>query len=568
MSTSSRRGPSRRAVLGGGLAAAAAWTQIGTITRAEAAEADAPAQFPEDIDLHRKVFGNWDTTIRTDALWTSTVRSPEEVVRVANWAAEAGYRIRPRGYGHSWSPLVVDGGTASDARVVLIDTSELTSMSMVDAERLRVQAGAEMVKVLSYLADKGRAVIGAPAPGDVSVGGVLAVNGHGTNLLADGDQAPKGATYGTMSNIVVELTAVVWDESKSAYALKTYQRTDADIAALLVSLGRTFITEVVLQTVPNYKIRCRNITSIHQKVLFAAPEDADDRSLSQLLHQHGRVGLIWFAMTDYPWIQTWDVSPRRPLLSRPVYGPYNYGFADNLPDPAADLVARVTRGAWALTPVATNAQLTAASTGLTALGARDMWGDAKNFIHFVKPTTLKVSAGSHAVITKRENVQKVVHDFTRYYLELIEQFKAKGQYPANNTCEIRVTGLDHPEDIGISGARTATLSGAAPVPGRPELDTAVWLDVLNLPGSPATNDLFSKLDAWFHDLPSDVGIARPEWAKRFASSAQGPWTDTDALQRWIPGQIDGWQEAVDTLERLDAKGIFRAPLHDRLMPQG
>ena len=561
--------PSRRSVLAGGIGAAAVatWTQIGFMPRAAAAPSEVPIGFPEDIDLYRRVFRNWDTTIETEGLWTCKARNPAEVVTVVNWAADAGYRIRPQGFGHSWSPIVVGDDTSADSKIVLVDTSELNKMSIVGSGKLRVQAGAEMQTVLEFLARNDRCFIGAPAPGNISVGGVLAINGHGTNLPGQGEDVPENSTYGTISNTVIELTAVVWDEIEQAYALRTYQRTDADISALLVSLGRTFITEVVMQTVSNYNIRCRNSTSIHRKELFASPSSADGRTLSSLLDRHGRVGIIWFAMTDYPWIQTWDVTPKRPLLSRPTWGPYNYPFADNLPDSVASLASQITRGAWHLTPAATSAQLAAVVAGLSAFGARDMWGEAKNFIHFVKPTTLRVSAGSHVVITRRDMVQQVVHDFTEHYRKLIEDYRREGDYPANNTCEIRVTGLDYPEDTGIPGARTATLSGAAPVPGRPDLDTAVWLDVLNLPGTPKSDEFFMGLESWFINLPVEIGIARPEWAKRFATSTAGPWTEVDHLERWIPQQVAGWSEAIATLDRLDARGVFRAEIHDRLMPR-
>lgn len=563
----SPRGPSRRGVLGGALAAVA-WTQIGTLSAAEAAPGSTPAGFPADLDLHRKVFRNWDETIRTDALWTCAVRSADEVVRVVRWARSAGYRVRPRGFGHSWSPLVIDPATPTDTRVVLVDTSALSSTHMESRGRVRVGAGASMENLMQFLSVHGRSLVGAPAPGDVSVGGVLAVNGHGTNLPGPGETTPAGATYGTVSNTVVELTAVVWDSSARTYRLRTLRRSDPDIAALLVNLGRAFITEVVLQTVPAYMLRCRSTTAIHRRELFAPPERAGSRSLSTLLERHGRVGLIWFAMTDYPWVQTWDVAPQRPLTSRHVTRPYNFGFADNLPDEVAKLVSAITRGSQQLTPVATHAQLAAAAAGLVAWGASDLWGEAKNIIHFVKPTTLRVSAGSHVVITRRDQVQQVVHSFTEHYLGVIDRFRRQGSYPANNTCEIRVTGLDRPQDVGIPGAQTATLSGAAPVPGRPDLDTAVWLDVLVLPGTSRADELYMALEQWFTTLPAALGVARPEWAKRFATSAAGPWTDEQTMRRWIPRQVDGWAGALATLDRLDPHGVFRAPIHDRLMPRG
>lgn len=558
-------GLTRRAVLTGA-ALGAASTLIGRIDRAEAAPSDLPPGFPSDVDLHKDVFRNWDTTITTDALWTSTVKDACEVVAIANWAAAAGYRVRPVGFGHSWSPLAVEHGTRMDDRTVLLDTSRLTAMSMDTTERVRTQAGASMESLLAFLSTHGRCVIGAPAPGNVSVAGVLAVSGHGTNLPAEGETAPPGATYGSMSNTVVELTAVVWDDDEDSFVIRTFHRSDPEIAPLLVSLGRTFVVEVVLQTVPNYNLRCRNSTWTSYRDLFAAPDDAGPSSLSALVQRHGRVGVIWFAMTEFPWLQTWDVTERRPLLSRPTSSPYNFPFADNLPDSVGSLIAQMTKGAWHLTPLATKAQLAAVAAGLPVTGATDMWGEAKNFIHFVKPTTLRVSAGSHVVITRRDLLQRVVHEFTTHYLNVIDEFQAEGSYPANNTCEIRVTGLDHPSDIGVPEAATAVLSAAAPVEGRPELDTAVWLDVLNLPGSPRTNELFMRLESWFHELPAEYGVARPEWAKRFATSADGPWTHTEALRTTIPGAITGWDEALAALDRWDPHRVFRSPMHDRLMP--
>ncbi len=545
----------------------AASVLIGKIDRAEALATDLPAGFPPGVDLHKSVFRNWDTTIATDSLWTSTVGDADDVITIANWAVTAGYRVRPVGFSHSWSPLVVEDDTTTDDNIVLVDTSRLTAMRMDTTDQVRVQAGASMESLLDFLSAQDRCLIGAPAPGDVSVAGVLAVGGHGTNLPAKGETTPPGATYGTVSNTVVELTVVLWDDGQDSFVARTFHRSDPEIAPLLVNLGRAFIVEAVMQTVPNYNIRCRNSTSTSYRELFAAPGDAGDDSLSALVERHGRVGLIWFAMTEFPWVQTWDVTERRPLLSRPVYSPYNYPFADNLPDSISSMIAAVTQGAWHSTPAATNAQLNAAAAGLTASGARDMWGEAKNFIHFVKPTTLKVSAGSHVVITRRDLVQRIVHDFTSHYVNLIDEFRSGGYYPANNTCEIRVTGLDHPEDIGIPGAATAALSAVAPVEGRPELDTAVWLDVLNLPGSPRTNDMFMRLEAWFHELPAEFGVARPEWAKRFATSVDGSWTDTEAFRTTIPSTITGWDKALAALDRWDPHGVFRAKVHDRLMPR-
>lgn len=527
-----------------------------------------PEGFPEDLELSRETFRNWDRTITADSLWTCTVRGQEDVLAVLAWALDAGYRVRPHGYGHSWSPVVTEDGTDADDAVVLLDMTALDAMEMEGETDVRVQAGARMDDLLEHLHEHGRSLIDVPAPGDVTVAGVLAVGGHGTAVPAEGEERPGGGTYGTVSNLVVRMTVVGWDAESGAFAVHTLERSDPRIGPLLVSLGRVVVLEVVLRTVPDYTLRCLNHTAISADSLFAKPEEAGRYALSSLLDRYGRVGIIWFAFTDHPWVQTWEPRERRPFGSRRVSRPYNYPFADELPDEVTNLIAEVTRGAWHLTPLATASQLSAAATGLSALGARDMFGDAKNFLHFVRPTTLKVSAASHVVLCRREDVQRVVHEFTRRYLDLQDAFRDEDAYPANNTCEIRVTGLDHPGDLGIEGAATASLSAAAPVPGRPELDTAVWLDVLNLPGTPRGDEFFAELESWFHELPEDLGVARPEWAKRFATTAEeGSWRSTWAMTEWLPGQVEDWAGTAEALEGWDPHGVLRTELHDRLWPR-
>ncbi|MFJ8082833.1 hypothetical protein ACIQ6Y_19735 [Streptomyces sp. NPDC096205] len=71
-----------------------------------------------------------------------------------------------------------------------------------------------------------------PVHGDLTVGGVLAVGGHGTAVPAAGEQRPDGHGYGTLRNQVTELTAVVWVEPVGRYTLRTFDRSQADTAAL------------------------------------------------------------------------------------------------------------------------------------------------------------------------------------------------------------------------------------------------------------------------------------------------------------------------------------------------
>ena len=90
--------------------------------------------------------------------------------------------------------------------------------------------------------------------------GCLAVDAHGAALPAEGEAHVPGQTFGSLSNLVTSLTAVVWNGSE--YALKTYARSDAEIKPLLTHLGRTFLTSVTLQAAPNYRMRCVSHTDI------------------------------------------------------------------------------------------------------------------------------------------------------------------------------------------------------------------------------------------------------------------------------------------------------------------
>ncbi|MGO3886671.1 MAG: cholesterol oxidase substrate-binding domain-containing protein [Mycetocola sp.] len=555
---------SRRALMGAGLAAIGTLTVIGVESPANAA--DVLPGFPSSVTIRREKYKNWDGVISTDPLWTCVPRNQSQIIAVVNWAHAHGYTVRARGYRHSWSPVTVDADTPRSARVLLVDTTEhLTAMSIPRQGQLRVEAGARMDTVMDYLHTNDYSLAAVPAPGDVTVGGVLAVNAHGTGITAVGEKPQPGQNMGTMSNLVTSITAIVWDSNAGEYRASRFGRSDPDCAVFLTHLGRAFILEVTLQLMPAYSLRCRNITDIHTRDLFASPETAGEDSLSALLDSSGRVGLIWYTFTDYPWIQRWDVTPIKPWTSRRTIGPYNYLFADNLPSPVPQLLGKVIAGQDWVAPAFGLAVLAATKTGLTATLARDMWGPAKNFLHFVKPTTLRVSAGSHAIVVARADIQAVVHRFGEWVDTALDRYRQRRQFPLNSCVEIRVTGIDDPAEVGVDGAVAPALSAAAPVEGRPELDTVVWLDALNLPGTPHEYEFFAELERHLRSDYTDLGVARPEWAKRWATTDDGSWTDAEVMAQ-IPELFPAWDWARDRLDHHDPHRIFTSPLLDRLMP--
>lgn len=232
----------------GAAAAAALWTPVFRIEAATAGGVPAPPAFPEDVPVYRQAYQNWSQQITVDGLWTCAPRTAVQVVTLANWALANGYRLRARGMMHGWSPLTVTPGSSAE-RVVLVDTTQyLTGIQLVSAAPpvIRAQAGATMDSLLAYLETNGLGVTAAPAPGDITIGGALAIDAHGTAVPAQNEERLPGHTYGSLSNLILSLTAVIWNAKRRAYELRRFERSEAEAKALLVHLGRTFVTEVEL----------------------------------------------------------------------------------------------------------------------------------------------------------------------------------------------------------------------------------------------------------------------------------------------------------------------------------
>ncbi|WP_405825368.1 FAD-binding protein [Streptomyces sp. NBC_01390] len=538
-----------------------------------AVAADELPGFPAAVTPYRSGYRNWVGEITADGLWACAPADPDQVVAVVNWAWQQGWTVRARGSAHGWSPLTLTAGTEPGARVLIVDTApQLTGLALESTGPASVRAGTGVTleALLTYLERHGLGVTAAPAPGDLTLGGALAVDAHGTAVPAAGETAVPGHTYGSLSNLVLRLTAVVWDEDSGAYVLRTFHRDEADCAALLTHLGRSLVVEVVLRVGANSNLRCVSRTDISAAELFAAPGGGSGgRTFASFLDEAGRVETIWFAFTESPWLKVWSVAPTRPLASRHVSSPYNYPFSDNVPTLVADLVGRIlSDGAWYLAPVLGNAQLDVAALGLVATLSADIWGPSKNTLLYVRPTTLRVTANGYAVLTSRAQVQRVIAEFTGFYRERLAAYAASGRFPVNGTVEIRATGLDRPGDADSAGARAPLLSALRPVDGHPEWDTAVWLDVLTLPGTPYAEEFFRELEQFLlATYDGGHALTRVEWSKGWAYTDTAGWSDEEVIGTAVPASYGDtvWREAVGTLDRLDPHGVFGNAFLDRLL---
>lgn len=574
----------------GALAAAGVivgWTPVQKI-HATVSDTTKPVNFPSDINLYKQSFENWSGEIKVDDLWTCAPKTQSDVLRIVNWAAANDYRVRARGMGHNWSPLMLQPKQAAP-RVIFVDTtSYLNNVSIDPAGIVTAETGVTMETLLSRMQDMGMGFTATPAPGDLTLGGVLAIDGHGTAVPALGEQRQVGHSYGSMSNLVTSLTAVVYDSVSRKYVAKVFRRRDADISALLTSLGRAFILSVQLQAGKNQRLRCQSFTDIDISELFAADPKAG-RTFSHFLDTAGRVEAIWFPFTTKPWLKVWTVCPTKPATAKTVTAPFNYLFSDNVPKVITDLVGKiVVNQNVGLTPLFGQTQLqlcvaglngtplsglsTALTGGAFSTQSKDLWGWSKDLLLYVKPTTLRVTANGYAVITRRDNVQRVISDFINNYKTRVAQYQKLNRYPMNGPIEIRVTGLDKPSDVVVSGAQTPALSAVKPCPDHPDWDCAVWFDILTLPGTPFAEQFYHETEQWMINRYQDDSLIRPEWSKGWGYTTTGTWNNDSYLLQEIPKVHRQGQPALLTIEtakatlnRLDPKRIFSSPLLDKFL---
>ncbi|WP_007509447.1 MULTISPECIES: cholesterol oxidase substrate-binding domain-containing protein [Pseudofrankia] len=574
-------GGTRRVVLAGALGAAAVtavgWTPVARVAAAHA-DPPAPPNFPASIPLYRQTFQNWSREINVTGVWTCAPATPADVVTLANWARANNYKIRPRGMAHGWSPLSVAVGSTGN-NVIFVDTTQhLTTVTITGSSgstpaTVRAQTGVSMDSLLTQLQAAGYGLTATPAPGDLTVGGVLAIDAHGTAVPASGETRVAGTTYGSLSNLITSLTAVVWNSATSQYVLRTFSRSEAESKAFLAHLGRAFLTEVTLQVGANQRLRCQSWFNVPWTELFAA-QGSSGRTFASYVNSAGRVEAIWFPFTDTPWLKVWSRSPNKPLLSRQVSSPYNYSFSDSLPSSITDLVSQISTGHPELAPTLGQTQIAVVGAGLITTSTWDIWGWSKDLLLYVRPTTLRVTANGYAILTSRANIQRVINEFCTYYNNKLTTYQNNGQYPMNGPVEIRVTGLDAAGDVGVPSSGSPQLSALRPRPDHPEWDVAVWLDILTVPGTPYANQFYREVEAWvFSNYSGSYASARVEWSKGWGYTNSAAWADGTAIGTTVPNSLrtgqpggDNFDTAVATLNAFDPNRVFSSPLLDALLP--
>lgn len=560
---------------GAAAAGALAWVPVFRVTPASAqATTSPPPNFPPSISIYQQAYQNWAGMIVIDDVWTCAPASANDVVTLANWAYANGYRLRAKGMSHNWSPILLPSGSTGAGYVLLDTTQDLTSVTISAGSpaTATVGTGVTMNTLTSAIAAAGYGFCAIPAPGDITVGGALAINAHGSAIPATGETMLSGQTYGSLSNLILSLTAVVWNSSSGQYVLTTFQRSNPDIRAFLAHLGRAFITSVTLQLAGSQNLQCQSWVDISAADLFAPPASAGSSSLASYADGAGRVEAIWFPFTDTPWLKVWSIKSSQPLLSVKATSPYNYSFTNSVTSSENTFFDEVAAGDVSGTPAFEDAAIALVDTGLVFTGTWDLWGQWQNVLLYVEPSTVRIVEAGFAIITSRASIQQVVSDFYTQYSSLLSSYAAQGQYPMNGPIEIRITGLDKPSDALVSGAQSPILSSLRPRPDQPGWDTAVWLDMGTLPVTAGFSAFYAEMESWiWSHYTGSYACVRPEWSKAWGCTSAAPWTNSTILGSTIPAAVsagqasnDGWSTAVSILTSYDPNSVFSSPFLDTL----
>jgi FAD/FMN-containing dehydrogenase len=385
----------------------------------------------------------------------------------------------------------------------------------------------------------------------VTIGGVLAVGGHGSGVPAMGEMRPEGKTFGSLSNLVTAIEVVAWSPRVRGHRVRRIERDDPLARPVLAHLGRAFVTAVELRTGADANLRCESFTDIPWSELCGAR----GRTAASFLDQAGRIEIIWFPYTSDPWLKVWSVAPAQPPGSRLTEQPYNYPFSDNIPDEVAVLAGQLTAGNPAAAPLFGQLCYSVTDAGLTATGGRDLWGRSRNTLLYLKPTTLRYIPGSWAIHCRRADVQDILGDLMRDHAARLAAHRARDEFPINGPVEIRVTGVDRAADVGIPGAVAPAFAPTRR--RRPEWDTVIWFSVLSFVGSPATPAYLRETERRLY--ARYPGAVVPEWCKGWAYTDAGAWRDRARFPRLNAA-------ARRSLHQLDPHRVFSNTLLDRVVP--
>ena len=555
----------------------------------DAKNPETPLNWIIPVNVNKIYYSNWSKTVVTKKVWTAAPKDEDELVSVCNWGADNGYLIRPKGIMHGLSPLTMSN--QEKEKVLLIDLTKYPCQPKVNPKSVygpvvTVSTGTTMGELMTYLEQQegpgdapGWSFPHIPAPAHLTVGGVLAIDAHGTGIPCQSEHF--NMSYGSLSNHLVELWAVVTDPKidPHKYVIKKFDRREKDTKALLTHLGRITIFKVTLKVIPNYNLRCQSLTNLDYKTIFAKPIDGTnpENSLAYLVEKSGRVEIICFPFSMYPWTKVWSHAPKLPIGSIKVDHMNNYEFSDSYPDYITSLLKKV-ESIPDVTPELCSFMGKYPKLQLDLTNKEDLWGPSKNTLIYVKDQTLRVTDNGYAIHMNRSYIQQASYLVGNKFDKMVKDYDSFKKWPINCPLEIRVTGLDKNEHIfkySDDEFNRPVISALAysKLDKEKGWDVALWVNILTIPGTKYSNEFYEKFELWLlKTFNDDNAKTYVEWSKGWAYTRKnGPWTSPGVIQAIKAGfsdfrnDDDNWEWEKATLLKYDGRNIFFSELNRLLL---
>ncbi|CAL8103766.1 unnamed protein product [Orchesella dallaii] len=528
-----------------------------------------PPNFPFGIYAQLSDFSNWAESLRVQNLWTVQPRTPKDVVALANWAYVYGYQLRAKGFSNSWAPLTVTQNTKCSSTIMVDTTKYLTQMKMISSKTndhlraVHVQTGASMENLMVFLEHHNAGLYAAPMMGHSTVGGVLAVGGHGIGAPRRGTRAPTGYSAGSLSNLILSFKAIVWDHDAQSYTLKKFTRTDEDSKAFLTHIGRAFLTDVRLMVGPAYNMHCESHFDYTPETLLAKPThiNSHQESLAGLLEKFNSVDLSIYPYSDSMWTMICSNSTRLGDGSRYIAKPYP--FADRATDEGVSrsvsaLVSQFLAGFHYLSPLISKVSYNFDMLNIKMSRNDNIWGTSNNILLRYRDLYVKSTSSGYAILINRDRVQKVASEIYSFYSGLVGKYSAAWKFPQNEPFQITVTGLDDPAEIpGLGEFDPPALSFLSPMRGK-NFDTAVFIQVSAIVGTRHYESFMRELESFlFLKYDGNDAVVRPEWSKSWAYTDFAAWDNQILLKKVIPTSFgENWSWALQRFDHYDPYNIF------------
>ena len=569
-----------------------------------------PWDWPSSIEASRDMFQNFSTEIRAGDVLIAFPKTADECIRICAWARANKFKVRPCGTRYSWSPLVVDNNRATATKkVVIVDTTKyMNAVTSVDVERkvFTMSSGALISTALNTLAQHGLSLSTTSGNGNMCLGGAFATATRGWACKPSAQHAAAtevpGTVYGTMTNSVLSLKAVVWDGE--TFAVREFTRSNPEDALVFIAVGRMLVVEYTVRAVDDYNMRVVSTTDIPASIIFATPKGPPGspppaNSFADIVDRYGRISALFIPYTDAVWTRYGSYCPTAPPTSRVVTGPYNYPFQDSMlpwmnpiietilgvpneslleriADAIEDPVTKGVRGllgnigaAWtkvvnefksvtgieaageSLTPHFAKLQAAAMAKGNEESNAQDLWGPSRFQLMYAQ-SKVQVTSWAITIALKRCDMQLAAAMFFQVLQGKLAEYEKAKRYPVNLTVEFRASGLDDGEQVGV--LTSLPLSPLFHDPST-DYDAAVMIDVVTFPGTSCFGQFANEM---MQELRQKLVGMRlmGEWSKGFAYGSNGaPWDDEEELRN-IRQSLPLWNAVRDRFAQLDPDEMF------------